>query len=526
MHEIVTLQLGQRSNYLATHFWNAQESYFTYGDEEQSPIDHNIHFRQGIGADGSDTFTPRTVIYDLKGGFGSMRKINALYEMEDEPGLQQGLWDGGKAIQRDPTIEKSDYQRSLDEGLPPPPLTTETVRYWSDFNRVFYHPRSIVQLNDYELNSKLMPFENWDMGEELFSSLDKEHDLLDRDLRPFAEECDQLQGLQLITSADDAWGGFASRYLDKIRDEYGKTSVWVWAIEDGAKDQRSKLLQRMTNSARSVHEMATMASLYIPLSDSPAFVPDWINFNQGSRWHTSALLCTALESMTIPSRLRNGKLETFSQIEGPLNVNGNQRIANLRFSVDDPKKLDAHDTSLGSGIAARGEGRTVNPTGNTSDSEEEDAGAIKDLDIDLLPWAAAPVSRTRRRTKRHVFGRVEVSRGESGDSESSLERDAAYRARQRLAGRPITERFHSGLKFPLLDSFPRIFKMSSSDEQSVGVYSSLSTESSVAVRIEALRGIVGKNVGLDERETLSNGLDEICEAYEEGWHSGSDEDDD
>lgn len=26
MHEIVTLQLGQRANYLATHFWNLQVS--------------------------------------------------------------------------------------------------------------------------------------------------------------------------------------------------------------------------------------------------------------------------------------------------------------------------------------------------------------------------------------------------------------------------------------------------------------------------------------------------------------------
>lgn len=24
MHEVITLQLGQQSNYLATHFWNAQ----------------------------------------------------------------------------------------------------------------------------------------------------------------------------------------------------------------------------------------------------------------------------------------------------------------------------------------------------------------------------------------------------------------------------------------------------------------------------------------------------------------------
>jgi hypothetical protein len=27
MHEIVTLQLGQRANYLATHFWNLQVVY-------------------------------------------------------------------------------------------------------------------------------------------------------------------------------------------------------------------------------------------------------------------------------------------------------------------------------------------------------------------------------------------------------------------------------------------------------------------------------------------------------------------
>lgn len=37
-----------------------------------------------MGADGSETFLPRTVIYDLKGGFGSLRKINALYEAESE----------------------------------------------------------------------------------------------------------------------------------------------------------------------------------------------------------------------------------------------------------------------------------------------------------------------------------------------------------------------------------------------------------------------------------------------------------
>ena len=81
-----------------------------------------------------------------------------------------------------------------------------------------------------------MPFEKWTTGDELFNSLDKEHDLLDRDLRPFVEEADQMQGIQLMTGVDDAWGGFAARYMDRLRDEYGKTAVWVWGVEDSIKN--------------------------------------------------------------------------------------------------------------------------------------------------------------------------------------------------------------------------------------------------------------------------------------------------
>lgn len=62
--------------------------------------------------------------------------------------------------------------------------------------------------------------------------------------------------------------------------------------------------------------------------------------------------------------------------------------------------------------------------------------------------------------------------------------------------------------------------------KSVPVRTSLSTDTSVAVRIKALQSVVGKSISLDEREALNNSLGEIAEAYEEGWDSGSDEDDD
>lgn len=197
---------------------------------------------------------PRTVIYDLKGGFGSLKRINALYDIQDDdPAQSSSLWSGQPVVQKADPIEPSAYQKSLDAGLEPPQLTTESVRYWSDFNRVFYHPRSIVQLNEYDLNSSIAPFERWDSGEELFANLDKEHDLVDRDLRPFAEEADHMQGIQIMTTVDDAWGGFASRYIEKLRDEYGKTTIWVWGLQEGFQGVNRVSLIIMAYDARGKH---------------------------------------------------------------------------------------------------------------------------------------------------------------------------------------------------------------------------------------------------------------------------------
>ncbi len=81
------------------------------------------------------------------------------------------------------------------------------------------------------------------------------------------------------------------------------------------------------------------------------------------------------------------------------------------------------------------------------------------------------------------------------------------------------------LSFPLLDSFPHIFAHSS-ESPSLGVSTSLSTETTVALRIKNLQYIVNRAIGIDEREALSNSLGEIAEGYQEGWDSGSDEDDD
>ena len=49
MREILYLQVGTVSNFVGTHFWNEQESYFTYGEDAEEPlVDHDISFREGV----------------------------------------------------------------------------------------------------------------------------------------------------------------------------------------------------------------------------------------------------------------------------------------------------------------------------------------------------------------------------------------------------------------------------------------------------------------------------------------------
>lgn len=69
-----------------------QESYFTYGGQEASPVDHDILFRPGVGADGADTYTPRTIVYDFKAKWGSLRRLNALYDVGEEREWERGTW--------------------------------------------------------------------------------------------------------------------------------------------------------------------------------------------------------------------------------------------------------------------------------------------------------------------------------------------------------------------------------------------------------------------------------------------------
>ncbi|KAI5209437.1 tubulin nucleotide-binding domain-like protein [Aureobasidium subglaciale] len=468
----------------------------------------------------SQTRWPPTTPLQLMGAFGTLRRDNALYGAADDPAaIAQQMWAGNTNVIRTEQIQQSAYQQHLDQGIEPPALSSDTVRYWSDFNRVFYHPKSIVQLQEYELNSALMPFEKWTTGEDLFDSLDKEHDLLDRDLRPFLEECDQLQAFQMITSADDAWGGFAAKYLERMRDELGKTSAWVWGLEEGGRKPRDKQILQVANVAQSIYQISSQASMYIPLTTLPDVLPSYIHLNGSSKWHTSALQLLAIESITLPTRLRSNYQgrSSFADIETLLSNDGNRRVAQLNMSIKDPAELtdevDGHATQHDS----RMNGFT---NGNHSHNDLD----TKDLDIDMQPKTANLAGIRGNESRRtHLFSQLQSLRGKW---KSSIEiEDANLASRDRFGHGPRIETHQSSLLFPVIDSFPQVFA-SGNIVQKLAVQANLSTTTSVAQRIRSVERIARSIIGIDEREALCDGLVGICEEYEDGWESGSESDDD
>lgn len=223
----------------------------------------------------------------------------------------------------------------MDQGQTKPgQLTTENVRYWSDYSRVFYHPRSIVQLYEYELQSNLLPFEQYGSGEELY---DKQDDILDHDLRPWAEECDQMQGIQVFTGNDDGWAGFADRYVEKLQDEYGKSSVWVFGISRPT--DRSQRAHRNLNQAKLSSSLAYTAAMYVPLEVSSSMMAN-PPLDVKSAWHRSALISAAIETALLPSRLGTSESAAFrlDELAAFLNQNGHQNVAELQLQLPDNKQ--------------------------------------------------------------------------------------------------------------------------------------------------------------------------------------------
>lgn len=220
-----------------------------------------------------------------------------------------------------------------------------------------------------------------------------------------------MQGIQLFATLDDAWGGFAGRYLSSLRDEYPKSCIWLWGLTSPMNQvPREKRQMRISNTAQSIADAYSLASMVVPVS-VPERLPSRITIDPASPWHVSGVMGTAIESALLQTRLssRSGlQPASMWDVADGLNTTGTQTLSRLRMTVG--------DAAL------------------ESSKEEEEDHSHDQVDFFGLGQMKGSLSRSKRN---RIFGQVSCYRGSApapGDEDTDDVPD--LRAR-RLPGDPI-----------------------------------------------------------------------------------------
>ncbi|KAH8114858.1 tubulin domain-containing protein [Phellopilus nigrolimitatus] len=284
----------------------------------------------------------------IQGNFGPLSKHNELYSDTPEAGqssLSEGLWseefrNGPVVEHRQDPISKSEYQQRLERGEEEEAEDGSEVskplkpRFWSDYNRVFYIPRSIQavpDLPDWEASK-----DDWNYGRGVFERFNSENSLSEESLRQFVEESDNFQGFQMMFD-NSSFGGFSTAFLEVIRDESPKIPVLAFPILSGAdlsKINVEDLALRTTalQDAACLQTLNELATQSIPIQSPTSWnMEGWsehIDIDKKNLYQSSAVLSSHVESATLPFRLKE-RQEDLSDLCHQLNWAQSTRFSHL-----------------------------------------------------------------------------------------------------------------------------------------------------------------------------------------------------
>ncbi|XP_077970110.1 protein misato homolog 1-like [Styela clava] len=328
--EIITLQFGHYANFVGTHWWNIQESSFQYSNSatggEKEEIDHDVLFREGETARGAITFTPRLVLAELKGGLGSLKSSSVLYDENEMENLMAIAWHGDVDVHEQSCEPKNQFLMDLDNDqyLEMPKMNGKTdaksnhhkpyelekdVKVWSDYLRTYLHPKSMMIINEYSHKSENDSFDLWTKG----TNMKKTLEIIEEKIRFYAEECDQMQGFHILADSYNGFAGLTSSALQYLHDEFSSKQLITFPLfpTEFHEDSKTKSLKRNLNKALSLPIFMEHSSLVCPLSLCLESFPDITSrsiphliYDANLNYHTSAILASALDTATLPHRLK------------------------------------------------------------------------------------------------------------------------------------------------------------------------------------------------------------------------------
>ncbi|XP_066466436.1 protein misato homolog 1 [Tiliqua scincoides] len=358
--EVVTLQLGHYAGCVGAHWWGLQEALFCFdpgAEKADERICHDVLFRAGRTLHGQETYTPRLVIMDLKGSLGSLKREGSL--CQDVRTNTPVAWKGDVTTHQEQPDPGSLFLEGLDRpenhrspvgdsaaqsGRSPPckgqDRASETAQLesatpvWSDFLRTHLHPRSILTIRQYHHEGESSRLEAFGQGEKLLEDATCLEELEDR-LHFYVEECDYLQGFQVLCDLHNGFSGVGAKVTELLRDEYAGKGILTWGLTPAlgtANLQRN--FYRLMNTVLGLVHLSSHSSLFCPLSLSgslglrpePPVAFPYLQYSASLAYHTSAILAPALDTITTPYRLQ---ASTFSmaQLAESLNFSGRKVAA-------------------------------------------------------------------------------------------------------------------------------------------------------------------------------------------------------
>ena len=121
--EVITLQFGNYANWAGSHFWNFQDEAQGLAEgndaiaKAYAEVDSRVLYRIGETHEGTPTYTPRMVFFDLCGSMGGVSKAGYLYGADAPDNLPPiTTWDGNHKVYRTEPAPKSSFLRNLEGG--------------------------------------------------------------------------------------------------------------------------------------------------------------------------------------------------------------------------------------------------------------------------------------------------------------------------------------------------------------------------------------------------------------------------
>lgn len=263
-------------------------------------------------------------------------------QQNDEDQVPEILWEENHVeTTRSPAAVKSRFVKSIqqtdtvEKGNEVYDLENETNK-WVDYLVPRFHSRTVNVINEYEHESKHQPFDLFPYGQSYWKATSNNfsENFTDK-IRAYVEECDSMQGFQVLVDADNGFGGLAASCLQYLTDEYGKCII-TWPVLDSAhRDPSPSNVVKLINTVLLWHQMGEYSSLFSPLccDIDGWFVPGAqrvftnVTYKSSLKYHTSALLATALDTLTLRYRHKRYPMSVLSDLCADLNKLGRKAVA-------------------------------------------------------------------------------------------------------------------------------------------------------------------------------------------------------